>query len=104
MKLSVLVYRCLHTLASPLLCDLFCPRSLSSNRTTAQTRSQSFHGMVLPRAYTRYGLHSISFLAADRWNSLPPSLCASPSPRLFRIALLSWLGYPVRRRKSVGQP
>ena len=74
----------------------FSLRSSTSSQTLRQTRSQSFDGLILPHVHTRYGLHSISFLAADRWNSLPADLRTAQSPRLFRTSTLDWLGYPVR--------
>ena len=56
----------------------------------------------LPTVTSRYGLHSLSFLGADRWNALPATFRATPSHTLFRYSILDWAGYPVRRRKSVG--
>ena len=44
-------------------------------------------------------MYSLSYLAADRWNSAPSDIRTAASPSLFRHALLSFLdlGYPVRR-------
>jgi len=101
-KLYVLVYRCLHSCASPLLCSIFTLRHTSNSRTHRVTRSQTTDSLVLPHASSRYGFYSISFLAADRWNALPPTTRTSASVSRFRAALLQYLGYPVRRHTSVG--
>lgn len=96
-KLYILVYRCLHYCASPLLCSLFTLRNTATGCTQRVTRSQITDGLVLPPASSRYGLFSISFLAADRWNALPADLRTSASLSRFRAALLPHLGYPVTR-------
>ena len=60
--------RCVH--GSSLLCSLFVLRSDTSH-TSCNTRGQSMQALALPAARTVLTLHSLSFLAADRWNSLP---------------------------------
>ena len=96
-QLYLLVFRCVHYSASSLLCRLFCLRTNSEARSRTCTRSQVSLGLVLPRASSRFGYSSLSFLAADHWNSVPGSVRLAASPSQFRIAILDWLGYPVRR-------
>ena len=68
--LYLLVFRCVHSSASSLLCRLFCLRANSEARSRTCTRSQVSLGLVLPRASSRFGYSSLSYLAADRWNSV----------------------------------
>ena len=83
---------------SPLLSDLFCLRSVSTTHRTARlTRSQVSNGLVLPNVSRRFGLHSLSYLAAVKWNSAPPDIRNATSLHALRIQLSTWLGHPVRR-------
>ena len=69
-KLIYLVYRCLNSLTSPRLQDIFVVRS-TSHRTHGITRVQFNLSLCLPYVSSNYGKRSISFLAAARWNQLP---------------------------------
>lgn len=102
-KLFVLVFRCLHGFASPLLQDMF-HLQCDATHTSRATRSQATFGISLPSARTRFGLFSLSFLAADRWNSLPCSLRCISSHTLFCQQLRLLLGFPVIRPSPVGNP
>ena len=103
LKLYVLVYRCLTHHVSPLLTSLFLQRALGPN-TRAVTRGQSTAALVLPHAFSRYGLHSVSFLAADRWNALPSECRQARSPSVFVILIKHHLGFPVKRHSLLGLP
>ena len=97
-KLYTLVFRCISGQTSPLLSDLFCLRSVSTtHRTASLTRSQVSNGLVLPNVSHRFGLHSLSYLAAVKWNSAPPDIRNATSLHDLRIQLCTWLGHPVRR-------
>ena len=96
-KLYLLVFRCVHSSASSLPCRLFCLLANSEARSRTCTRSQVSPGLVLPRDSSRFGYSSLSYLAADGWNSVQASVRLAASPSQFRIAILDWLGYPVRR-------
>ena len=97
-KLYTLVFRCISGQTSPLLSDLFCLRSVSTTHRTARlTRSQVSNGLVLPNVSRRFGLHSLSYLAAVKWNSAPPGIRNATSLHDLRIQLCTWLGHPVRR-------
>ena len=79
LKLYVLVNRCLRHRVSPLVSSLFIDRFLPP-QTSALTRGQSTAALVLPRTFSRYGYHSVSFLAADRWNALLSECRKARSP------------------------
>ena len=96
-KLYMFVYRCLHGLASPLLAAIFV-RLSDGARSTTVTRGQATDAPILPPARTRYGFHSIPFLASDRWNSLPPACRRARSPREFIALTKQYLGFPVKRQ------
>jgi len=100
LKTYVFVYRCLHGLASPLLQSLFVPIA-AADHTNAVTRGQSASALTLPRSRTRYGYNSVSFLGADRWNSLPSNCRQARSPAEFASRTKLYLGFPVRRRNSL---
>ena len=70
--------------------------------TSRGTRSQVSSVIALPSVHSRTGYYSLSFLAADRWNSLPTSLRCISSSTLFSQQLRLLLGFPGRRRPSVG--
>ena len=93
LKLFVFVYRCLNNLASPLLQTLFILRSQGTH-SAALTRGQQSLSLQLPSRYSRYGYYSISFLAADRWNSLPANCRQGRSPNEFAHLVKVFLGYP----------
>ena len=97
-KLYTLVFRCISGQTSPLLSDLFCLRSVSTTHRTARlTRSQVSNGLVLPNVSRRFGLHSLSYLAAVKGNSAPPDIRNATSLHDLRIPLCTWLWHPVRR-------
>ena len=97
LKLYVLVYRCLHNLASPLLCNIFVLRA-DAIHTVAETRGQTMDKLALPTVKSRFGYDSIAYLAATRWNSLP-SLCrvAESSTNFIHFIhfIKLFLGFPV---------
>jgi len=84
LKLFVFVYRCVHALTSP-----------------RQTRGQSLSSLSLPPVLSRYGMFSIRFLAADRWNSLPRECRTAESLPVFVTLCKQFLGFPVRRRQRL---
>lgn len=97
LRLYLFTYRCIHGLGSPLLSGIILTRDKSFH-TSACTRSQSSFGLALPNVSSRYGFFSLSFLAADRYNSLPASVRSAPSFAEFRSLCMSHiLGYPVKR-------
>ena len=65
----------------------------SSNQ--AVTRGQTTSMLALPTVKSRFGYHSIAFLAADRWNSLPSHCRLCESSAHFIHIIKSLLGYPV---------
>ena len=71
----------------------FCSISLSTY--------QSFSSLSLPAATTRYGMFSISFLGADRWNSLPVSCRQVEHLSVFVSLCKEHLGFPVTRRQRL---
>ena len=95
-------YRCLNNLASPLLCTSF--TRLSDQQTNPRTRGSTYCKLLLPSVSTLYGLRSISFHYADCWNSLPPAIRCLPSLHNFRLSCADFIGCPVKRLLSVGQP
>ena len=94
LKLYVLVYRCLHNLASPLLRNIFVLR-VDATHTAAVTRGQTTSMLALPTVKSRLGYHSIAYLAAERWNSLPSHCRLCESSAHFIHTIKSLLGYPV---------
>ena len=102
-KLFFLVYRCLNKLCSPLLQAIFTLRCASSH-THVTTRGQVDGSLSLPRVSSRYGRQAISFLAADRWNSLPPGCRQARSPAEFLNHIKLFLGFPVKRPSLLGLP
>ena len=99
-KLYLLVFRCVHSSASSLLFRLFCLRANPVARSRTCTRPQVSLGLILLRASSRFGYSSLSFLAADRWNSVPASVrlyCFTKSisfsnPRLARVLRKETIG------------
>ena len=96
LRLFIFTYRCIHDLGSPLIHSIFKTRE-SDAHTTARTRAQSFSGLALPSFRSRYGMYSLSFLAADRFNSLPAAIRSTSTLYEFRKLCLEHLGYPVKR-------
>ena len=92
----VLVYRSVYLLTSPLLSQLFVTRA-AGRRSVSTTRGQSSLALELPSTKSRYGLHAVSFLDADRWNSLPSSCRQARSAAEFASLVKRYLGYPVKR-------
>ena len=95
-KLFVLIYRSLHKVCSPLLTDCVVTR-VNATHTASITRSQVTLSLALPPANNRYGLYALSFLGADRWNSLPASVRTCSTLSDFRSSIQKHIGYPVRR-------
>ena len=93
---AFVTFRAIRGMCSTLLSDCFCLRS-ATTRTAARTRSQSIDSLALPKARTRYGLFALSFLASDRWNSLPADIRSCSSLSLFRKSIRDHIGYPVKR-------
>ena len=93
LKLYVLVYRCLNGLASPFLRRLFVLHA-DATHSAPITRGQQSLALKLPVCCTRYGYHSVSFLAADRWNMLPANCRNARSPNEFAHHVKLHLGYP----------
>ena len=92
LKLFVLVHRAVHGMCSPLLKKCFSCRTPAGTAT----RGCSTFSLTLPAVSTRTGLFALTFLAADRWNSLPSVIRALHHPHKFRQACLAELGYPAR--------
>ena len=103
LKLYVLVYRCLSSITSPLLQSLFLLRSVGPH-TNARTRGQDTAALVLPTVHIGYGLRSVSFLAAGRWNTLPPNCRQAQSAGTFAHLTKIHLGFPVTRPCLLGLP
>jgi len=69
----------------------------SGPHTNAMTRGQTSAALVLPHPTSRFGFHAIPYLAADRWNTLPPECRQANSPAHFASLVKGHLGYPVKR-------
>ena len=59
---------------------------------------------VLPTVHIGYGLRSVSFLAAGRWNTLPPNCRQAQSAGTFAHLTKIHLGFPVTRPCLLGLP
>ena len=94
LKLYVLVYRCLHNLASPLFCNIFVLRA-DATHTVAETRGQTMDILALPTVKSRFGYHISAYLAATRWNSLPSHCRVAESSTNFIHFIKLFLGFPV---------
>eukprot|EP00117_Sycon_ciliatum_P031483 scpid93973/ scgid24620/ len=96
LRLFVFVFRCINklTVTSPLLSSMFTLQS-AATCTDRRTRGQSFSSISLPAAKTRYGMFSVSFLGADRWNSLPMLCRQADQPSAFISLCKEHLGFPV---------
>ena len=102
-KLIYLVYRCLNSIAIPLLQDIFVVRS-TSHRTHAITRGQVYLSLCLPYVSSNYGKRSISFLAAARWNKLLSECRQARSSAEFCTLIKSHLGFAVMRPSLLRVP
>ena len=87
---------CITSFLFPVFHIFSCPYQ-SILQVAAHTRSQSIDSLALPKARTRYGLFALSFLASDRWNSLPADIRSCSSLSLFRKSIRDHIGYPVKR-------
>ena len=82
-KLAVLVYRCLHGLASPYLANDF--RRVADLGTRRRLRSASTPALVVPPSrLSTVGDRAFPVAAARVWNSLPDILTASTSLPMFK--------------------
>ena len=81
-------------MASPLLRNIFVLR-VDATHTAAVTRGQTTSMLALPTVKSRFDYHSIAYLAADRWNSLPSHCRLCESSAHFIHTIKSLLGYPV---------
>ena len=93
LKLYV-VYRCLHNLASHLICKIFVRRE-DATHTVAEARGQIMDTLALLTVKSRFGYHSIAYLAATRWNSLPSHWRVAESSTNFIHSTKLFLGFPV---------
>ena len=94
LKLYILVYRCLHNLASPLLCNIFVLRP-DATHTVAGTHGQIMDTLALPTVKSCFGNHSIAYLAVTRWNLLPSHCRVVESSTIFIHSIKLFLGFPV---------
>ena len=97
LKLHILVYGCVNLPVSPLLKALFVTRA-SGNCTARVTCGQDYLSLQQPKSRSCFGLHGVSFLAADRWNMLPNSSCLADSLAEFVHHIKLHIGYPVKRQ------
>lgn len=76
-----LVYKSIHDYVPKYISDLFTLRSNSRNL-------RGYNCLTIPRVNTtRYGLHSFSYNASKRWNSLSDSIRALPTLKAFKSAI-----------------
>ena len=102
-KLIYLVYRCLNSLASPVLQEIFVLRS-TSHQMHAITRGQVNFSLCLPYVSSNYGKCSIYFLEAARWNQLPSESRQARSSAEFCTLIKSHLGFPAKKPSVLGVP
>jgi len=100
-KLYQFLYRCTHDLTGHLCKTLFNKRC-DANHTHAETRGQVSASLALPQCFSRPSYYAISYLGADRWNSLPSALRTASSYNEFTNAIHQYLGYPVKRPRACG--
>ena len=103
LRLFAFVHRCLNSLTSPLITPILTPRSEAS-RSRAVIRGQVNSSLALPPVFTRHGLTSISFPAAERWNTIPAECHQAPSLPEFVSRTKTFLGFPVRGSGLLGPP
>ena len=102
-KLIYLFYRCLNSLSSPLLQEIFVLCS-TSHRTHTITRVPVNLSLYLPNVSSNYGKRSISFLAAARWNQLRSECRQAPSSAEFCTLIKSHIGFSVKSPSLLGVP
>lgn len=96
LKLFVFIFRCLHSLTSPLLSELFLTRSAATH-TSSVTRSQTQDALAIPHAKGKVGRSSLPFICASKWNALPADIRTQPTLSLFISSYKSFAGIHVRR-------
>ena len=97
LKLLLLTHRCVHSVASSLLCCQYELRT-PSNSTSRRTRAQTFNTLCLPSVTRRSGEVTPLYTSTLLYNNLPSEL-RSPSISfpLFRCTTTKYLGHPVSR-------
>ena len=85
---------------------LFFPQCSPSSRLLLAPRgapegNHSLHFLCPLLPLYRYGMFSISFLGADRWNSLPVSCRQVEHLSVFVLLWKEHLGFPVTRRQRL---
>ena len=97
LKLLLLTHRCVHSVASSLLCRQYKLRT-QANSTYRTTRGQTFNSLCLPSGTRRSGEQTPLYKSTLLYNNLPSEL---PSPNisfsLFHCTIMKYLGHPVRR-------
>ena len=97
LKLLLLTHRCVHSIASPLLCRQYKLRT-QANSTYRTTHGQTFNSLCLPSVTRRSGELTPLYTSTLIYNNLPSEL-RSPniSFSLFHCTIMKYLGHPVRR-------
>ena len=97
LKLLLLTHRCVHSIASTLLCSQYNLRT-QANSTYRTTRGQTFNSLCLPLVTRRSGELTPLYTSTLLYNNLPSEL-RSPniSFSLFPCTIMKYLGHPVRR-------
>ena len=97
LKLLLLTHRCVHSIASTLLCSQYNLRT-QANSTYRTTRGQTFNSLCLPLVTRRSGELTPLYTSTLLYNNLPSEL-RSPniSFSLFHCTIMKYLGHPVRR-------
>ena len=97
LKLLLLTHRCVHSIASPLLCRQYKLRT-QANSTYRTTRGQTCNSLCLPLVTRRSGELTPLYTSTLLYNNLPSEL-RSPniSFSLFHCTIMKYLGHPVRR-------
>ena len=97
LKLLILTHRCIHNIASPLLCSQYELRS-PANSTSRTTRAQTFNTLCLPSVTRRSGELTPLYTSTLLYNNLPSDLrLPDISLPLFRCTVSRYLGHPVSR-------
>ena len=97
LKLLLLTHRCVHSIASTLLCSQYNLRT-QANSTYRTTRGQTINSLCLPLVTRRSGELTPLYTSTLLYNNLPSEL-RSPniSFSLFHCTIMKYLGHPVRR-------
>ena len=97
LKFLLLTHRCVHSIASPLLCRQYKLRT-QANSTYRTTRGQTLNSLCLPLVTRRSGELTPLYTSTLLYNNLPSEL-RSPniSFSLFHCTIMKYLGHPVRR-------